>query len=284
MDETYERQLEAVAGQLPGGPCLVALIPTIAPDQAAGLAGDLSQLVGRERAGHTILLSLEDAPAALDHEIGVEGGRGLSDILAGRITMAQGAAHGRARGYIYVPAGEAPAPGTALARSAAFRSLCVSAVARGATVLAFGSEDAFAGGAMAGDEADDADPATHALPIAGVVWLGAAPTTPAARKGATGARTAPPWRTFGAVLPPDAAPVAGAGGSPAEGVKRPILTGAGRRARRRRQRRRDRLIIFVLVAAFMTVLAATAYMVLRPAPIPSKLPERDSHQLAPKRR
>jgi len=245
MDATYERQLAAVAGQLPEGPCLVALIPTIEADQAAGLAADFAQLAGRERPGHTILLSLEGSPAALDHEIGVEGGPGLSDILAGRITLAQGAAHGGARGYIYVPAGETASSAEALVRSAALRSLCASAVERGATVLAFAPP-----GVLSGD--------FEGLPIEGLVWLGGAPTPAPAR---------PAGRTLGTLLPPGGAvaphgSVHQSAASSASRGRRPILTGASHhRARRDRRRRRDRVIIGVLVAVFATALVITAFVI-----------------------
>lgn len=264
MDDTYERQLEAVVGGLPGHPCLIALVPTIDVDQAAALAGDFAQLVGRGRPGHTLLLSLEASPAALDHEIGAEGVSGLSDILAGRITLAEGAAHGRARGYIYVPAGETPAPGEALLRSAALRSLCGSAIGRGATVLAFTPEDALSSIA---DAAAADDEAAETLPIEGVVWLGAAPEA---------GRAPSPWRTLGALLPPGSVHV-----PPGQGGTWTVVTGLRHRARRDRQRRRDRVIIGVLVAVFLAALGFTAFAILRPETLPSVLPENDSLWLAP---
>lgn len=137
MDERYERQLAEIAERTPRAPCQVALIPTIALDQAAALANDVAQSIGEARHGHTILTSFEPAPARLDHEIGVEEGPGLSDVLAKRATLREVAALGRARGFIYVPAGAAAAPGEALLESDEWRVLVANAKRRGGTILSF---------------------------------------------------------------------------------------------------------------------------------------------------
>jgi len=259
MNETYERQIEEVAREIPEGPCLVALVPTIGADQAAALAGDLAQQIARGRQGHTLLVSLEDPPATLDHEIGVEGGPGLTAILAGRATVAGVAAHGRARGYVFVPAGEEAAPGRALARSPAFRSLCASAVRRGGTVLAF---------APAATLPPDAPPFA-----AGIVWLGApAPGTAPAG-----------WRTLGSLRPPSGPGVPGAAGSGADVERgRPGLGASVRASRRRRGRRRGRLFVIVLAALVLGGLALTAYALLRPPRSEPLLPQNDSLWLAPR--
>lgn len=137
MDETYTRQLDGLAGALPPGPCRIALVPTIPATDAAALASDLAQVIGRGRSGHTLLFSFEPGPGRLDHEVGVEDAGGLVDVLAGRVRLADIAAHGKARGFIYVPAGKGANPGAALLGSAAWRALSGSAVRRGGTVLAF---------------------------------------------------------------------------------------------------------------------------------------------------
>jgi len=285
MNETYESRIVEIARRLPEGPCLIALVPSIDRDQAAAIAGDLAQLLARGRAGHTMLLSLEDPPPALDHEIGVEGGPGLTEILAGRATLADVAAHGRARGYIFVPAGKRAAAGRTLAASTAFRSLCRSAVARGGTVLAFLAADSLPG-----------DPPPFAR---GVIWLGPAPEG----AGPDG------WPTLGSVAPPgppDPPPASDGGadavetpaGTPASGTGAPEREPGGRRgavsgapgpgrarSRRRVERRRRgqwaRLLVFLLAVAVVLGLALTAYALLWPRPVVPLLPENDSLWLAP---
>jgi hypothetical protein len=259
MNEMYERQIEEVARGIPEGPCLVALVPTIVADQAAALAGDLAQQIARGRPGHTLLVSLEDPPAALDHEIGVEGGPGLTAILAGRATVAGVAAHGRARGYVYVPAGDEAAPGRALARSPAFRSLCESAVRRGATVLAFAPAATLPG---------DAPPFA-----AGIVWLGA-PAPGTAPEG---------WQMLGSLRPPSGPGVPEAAGSDTDAEPGPTGLGASAQAsRRRRDRRRGNLFVIVLAAIVLGGLALTAYALLRPRPPEPFLPQNDSLWRSPR--
>ncbi|MDX1577331.1 MAG: hypothetical protein R3266_02560, partial [Gemmatimonadota bacterium] len=95
MEETYEGRLRRLAEGVPERPCVVALVPTIDPEEAAALANDLARSVGAGRGGHTLLMSFETAPARLDHEIGLEEGPGLTDVLSGRAAMREVAAPGR---------------------------------------------------------------------------------------------------------------------------------------------------------------------------------------------
>jgi hypothetical protein len=179
MEESYERQLESALAAFPDEGCLVALVATIELDQAAALASDLAQVIGRSRTGHTLLVAIEDAPPALDHEIGVEGGAGLTEVLAGTKTVSQVAAHGRARGFIFVPAGDSPGPAVDVLGSRALRALATTVGGRGGAMLLFLPIEAL----------DSAAPPT----VDGVVWLGPEPDREAVPDG---------WRTLGTLLPP----------------------------------------------------------------------------------
>ncbi|MCG8467076.1 MAG: hypothetical protein MJB57_02570 [Gemmatimonadetes bacterium] len=136
MDETYERELRDIVAAMPTEPCIVALVPTIPLTEASALASDVAQRVGASRAGHTLLTTFESGDARLDHEIGVEGGSGLSDVLSQSATMVGVAARGGARRFIYIPAGVSALDGEVLLRSSAWRALSSSAVRRGGTILA----------------------------------------------------------------------------------------------------------------------------------------------------
>jgi len=256
MNETYERQIDELAREIPERSCVVALVPTIDADQAAALAGDLAGHIARDRAGHTLLVSLEDPPAALDHEIGVEGGPGLTEILAGRATLAQVAAHGRARGYIFVPAGAGAAPGRALVASPAFRSLCDSAVSRGGTVLAFLPPAAV-----------PAEPPPH---VAGLVWLG----PPAPDEVSEG------WAVLGSLPPPGGPEPPPRTAASTESEARGLGAGA-REARRRRGHRSTRILGIVLAVIVLAGLALTGWALLRPRDEAPFLPQNDSLWLEP---
>lgn len=268
MSESYARTLERVAGAIPGDPCVVALVPTIDPEHAAGLAGDVAQAVARGREGHTLLFSLEPAPARLDHEIGVEGGAGLVDVLEGRLPLARAAASGKARGFIYVPAGTEAPDGVDLAGRPAWRSLVESAVARRGTVLVF----------MPLEVLDSIR--TEVGPrgrLDAIVWLGEAPMHPGTLPcPVAGALPLPGGR---AAERPPAAP-AGPSGRTATGGPS-IVRGASRRARRERERRRRRVLFAVLILAFLATLALAAIAIVRPGREAEFLPQNDSLWLAP---
>ncbi len=136
MEETYERHLAEIVAAMPKEPCVVALVPTIPLQDAAALASDVAQRVGKSRRGHTILTSFESYPSCIDHEIGVEGGKGLTEVLSKDVSMAGAAAPGAARGFIYLPAGGGALRGEVLLRSEAWRMLSASVVKSGGTVLA----------------------------------------------------------------------------------------------------------------------------------------------------
>ncbi|MFV1986421.1 MAG: hypothetical protein ACC682_04030 [Gemmatimonadota bacterium] len=254
MEKTYERQLESVVAAVPDGGCLLALVPTIERDQAAALASDLAQFVGRGRTGHTLLVSVEDPPAALDHEIGVEGGGGLTQVLAGETSVAQVAAHGRARGFIYVPAGEAAAAASRVWGSRAFRSLVSNAVARGAVVLAFVAEEVVAETSLPGP--------------GGVVWLGSEPDDAPGQ-----------WRTIGALLPPGVEP-------PAPRVlatPAPIKVSSPRSGpdARKVNALRGPLLAALLTVVFVAAAALTVFVLSRSRDRGSFLSENDSLWFSP---
>jgi len=136
MEKTYERHLTEIVAAMPTEPCIVALVPTIPLEDAAALASDVAQRVGKSRSGHTILTSFESHPSRIDHEIGVEGGAGLTEVLSKDVPMARAAAPGKARGFIYLPAGSGALRGEVLLRSEAWRMLSASMVKGGGTVLA----------------------------------------------------------------------------------------------------------------------------------------------------
>ncbi len=137
MDSHYQQGLRRIAERLPSGPCVVALAAAGEIARAAAMAGDLAAEVAGRRAGHTILFSLESAPRALDHELGVESDLGLSDALAGRATVRDIAVRSGARGFIYVPAGTSPFPALRVLTSPAWRKIAASALERGAALLVF---------------------------------------------------------------------------------------------------------------------------------------------------
>ncbi len=166
MEEAYERQLDLLAEAAGPDQGRIALVSTIPLQQAAALASDLAQTIASRRPGHTLLISLEDGPSRLDHEIGVEGGGGLTDVLRGRATMSRVAARARARRFIYVPAGAAPADAAALVRSRAWEALVAAARRGRGTVLAF----------LAVDVLEDlARPPRPVGRFDAVVWLGGEP-------------------------------------------------------------------------------------------------------------
>lgn len=283
MTDTYANRLARIAESLPPGPCVVALVPTIAEAHAAGLASDVAQQVARGREGHTLLFSLEDAPSRLDHEIGVEEGEGLTDVIGGRLPLARAAASGRARGFIYVPAGREPRPGAELVRMAAWRTLVGSAVARGGTVLAFMPREVLEAARGGADE-----PTAR---IDGVVWLGPEPADvvwlpwrvcgsldlPAGgAEPATGARSAEP----GAGSPSgeeydEMPPAEAASRSSSEGMTL-LVRGASRRARRERERRRRRILVTAMIVAFLATLAIAAIALVGPDRSDAFLPENDT--------
>ena len=249
MEEIYQRQLQAAADRLPGRPCRVALVPLTEPDQAAAIANDFAQLAARARNGHTLLFSLESAPAALDHEIGVEEGEGLVDILAGRVTLAGVAAHGRARGHIYVPAGRHARDPAAMLRSRAWDALARSALERGGTVLAFVPRETWeerAGGAWDG-----------------VVWLGAAPGSRAPTSDdeppALGSVGLPGKAGTGVEVPGVGGPGSGRAASPGPAVGR---SGERRRLAHARRRTRYRRTAAVLIVLSLAVLALVAVLMV----------------------
>lgn len=259
MSETYVNRLERIAGALPRGPCIIALVPTVTRVHAAGLANDIAQRVAHGREGHTLLFSLEDAPSRLDHELGVEGGAGLLDVIQGRLPLARAAASGRARGFIYVPAGKTPAPGADLVRSAAWRSLVDSAVARGGTVVVFMPREVLEAARGAADE-----PTAR---IDGIVWLGPEPADvvwlPWVVLGSIDLPDGvPPRRPSPAEPPPERADDRAAR-SPTPGVP-PLVRGVSRRARRERERRRQQLLVTTMVVVFLATLAIAAIALVRP--------------------
>ncbi|MDX1393118.1 MAG: hypothetical protein R3195_01960 [Gemmatimonadota bacterium] len=272
MEETYERELERTAAAVPDRGCLIALVATSSTDQAAALASDLAQLVGRARRGHTMLVSVEDAPPALDHEIGVEGGAGLTEVLEGAATAASVAAHGRARGFIYVPGGAAPRPASEVLRSPRFRRLSESATSRGGALLAFLALDALA----------DAE----GLPASGVVWLGGEPGPDVVR---------PPWPVLGTVLPPGPRPagpqpppsaVADApseSGSPPSAYSMSPLKLSGPRTGPDPMKLRALRgpVVAVVLATLLATAAVTMLMVSRSRNDTSFLPENDALWFAP---
>jgi hypothetical protein len=256
MEETYEHQLETIAAAIPPGGRLVGLVPTIDADQAAALAGDVAGTIGRARDGHTLLLTL-DPTGSLDHEIGVEGGAGLTEILAGKVSLAQAAAHGRARGFIFVPAGGAPADGAAIAASPAFRQLCASAMARGGTVLIHAPREVLD---AAGPELD------------GVIWLGSALDPAGVPDG---------WSALGALLPPGP-PAEPATPRPSGPSGKPLPGAPVRRPPRRSGRpQAPRAVTAILVVVVLGAIALTAFVVARSRPPASFLPDNDSLWLAP---
>ncbi len=275
MSETYAARLQSIAQAVPEEPCVLALVPTIAESHAAGLASDLAQAIARGRKGHTLLFSLESGRARLDHEIGVEGGMGLTDVMEGRVPLARAAASGRARGFIYVPAGRAPRDGTRLVRSAAWRSLVESAVDRRGTVLVFAPREVLEAAHGSADE----PPAR----FEGVVWLGLPPSPPPAL----------PWPILGSVPLPGGGPPSPdreAGGAPARppipgpaGSARPAvsdappLVGAGRRRPRgARERRRRGWLPAALLIAILAAVALVAVALLRGESGEPFLPQNDS--------
>lgn len=257
MEETYERQLETIAGAIPAGGRIVGLVPTTDADQAAALAGDVAGTIGRARDGHTLLLTL-DPSGSLDHEIGVEGGAGLTEILAGKVSLARAAAHGRARGFIFVPAGGAPADGTAIAASPAFRQLCASATARGGTVLIHGPREVME---TAGLEPD------------GVIWLGPAPDPDVVPGG---------WSALGALLPPGPPVPEPATPRPSGPSGKPLPGAPVRKPPKRSGRpQAPRAVTATLVVVVLGAIALTAFVVARSRPPASFLPDNDSLWLAP---
>ena len=303
MSETYKDRLERIAAALPPGPCVLAFVPTVTESHAAGLASDLAQQTSRGRDGHTLLFSLEPAPSRLDHEIGVEGGAGLIDVIHGRLPLARAAASGRARGFIYVPAGARPGDGVALVRSSTWRSLVESAVGRGGTVIAFLPREVLEAARGAADE-----PTAH---FDGVVWLGPEPADvvwlpwrvfgavdlPGAARppgGATDARGAPGTADVAEATPEESAETdaggakaptlgtpgtsrahsGGGSGTPAPGAPL-VVRGTSRRARRERERRRRRLLLATMVVALFALLALAAIALVRPDRREAFLPEND---------
>lgn len=259
MEETYERQLETIVGRLPTGGCVVALVPTIDDEHAAALASDAAGSIGRGRAGHTLLLTL-DRSGALDHEIGVEGGHGLAEVLAGEVSLARAAAHGRARGFIFVPGGSPRADQVDVPPSAALGRLVASAIDRGGTVLIHGRRD---------------DIAEMSFEPAGVVWLGPAPDPAEVPSG---------WHGLGELLPPGYA--TGPGRSP-EGAEASselvaaaptVLRGPARSPRRGRM---PRSVTVFLIAVVLGAIALTAFIVGRSRVPAMFLPDNDSLWLAP---
>jgi hypothetical protein len=256
MEKTYERQLESVVNAVSDDGSFLALVATIERDQAAALASDLAQLVGRSRTGHTLLISIEDAQAALDHEIGVEGGAGMTQVLAGETSVARVAAHGRARGFIYVPAGEQAAAASEVWGSKAFRAFAENAVIRGGTVLAFVDEEVLAG--------------SEPTRVGGVVWLGPEPDSP---------QIPPQWRSLGSLLPPGLeAPV------PRVSTTTPTIRFSSPRqgadARKAKALRRPVLAV-LLTAIFVAAMALTAFVLSRSRGPDSFLPENDSLWFSP---
>ena len=273
MEEKYENQLETVARAVPDEGGLIALVATIAADQAAALASDLAQSISRGRTGHTLLLSIENRPAALDHEIGAEVEAGLTEVLAGSTPLAEVASRGGARGYVYVPAGSRPADATELLSSSAFASLSASAVAKGATVLAF---------IPAGVLRRATPPA-----VEGVVWLGPAP-------GASETPTG--WATVGALRPPDGpaeepesapadpAPAEPAPAEPAPAADRESPAQPRREASStggRRGRTGTRWVTGGLVAIALVTIVLASFILTRSRSNTSLLPQNDSLWLAP---
>lgn len=282
MSETYADRLKRIAGAVPRRPCVLALVPTLTTSHAAGLASDLAQRLARERAGHTLVFSLEDAPSRLDHEIGVEGGEGLTGVIEGRLPLARAAASGRARGFIYVPAGRSPAAGVDLVRSSAWRSLVESALGRGGTVVVFLPREVLEAARGAADQ-----PTAR---FDGVVWLGPEPPDVAWL----------PWRVLGALDLPEGRPsrsapsastgpppgeeagvTAGAGEPPggsrhaAAHVSPPLVGGASRRARQERERRRRQLLVTAMVVVFLAALAVAAIALVGPERREAFLPENE---------
>jgi len=300
MSETYADRLERIAGSLPPGPCVLALVPTIAEAHAAGLASDFGQRVAHGREGHTLVFSLEDAPSRLDHEIGVVGGEGLTDVIEGRLRLARAAASGRARGFIYVPAGRTPAAGVELVRSPAWRSLVESALSRGATVIVFMPREVLTAARGTADQ--------PTVRLDGVVWLGPEP-----------AAEWLPWTVFGSLdLPetgpsraepptsrpddrvrtPDAPSASPAGadagrvddpGADRSSPSRPspapasplLVRGASRRSRRERERRRQQILVVVMIVAFLATLALAAIALVDPERREAFFPENDPYWSSP---
>lgn len=257
MQTKYESQLESVVHDLPDGGCLIALVATIETDHAAALARDFAQLVGRSRTGHTLLVSIEYSPPALDHEIGVEGGAGLTQVLAGASTLSEVAAHGRARGFIYVPGGDAPGPPSGILASRAFRILAGNAVGRGGAVLAFMPLQVLDG--------------TEVPPVEGVVWLG--PEPEAIPDG---------WRTLGTLLPPEASAkgstVAAGPSLRAANAPAPIKISSPRRGSdARKTKALQRPFVAAAVATVLVLATAlTVFVFVRSRSPASFLPENDS--------
>ena len=278
MEETYERQLQVIVDRIPAAGCVVALVPTLDDDQAAALASDAAGSIGRARRGHTLLLTL-DRSGSLDHEVGVEGGPGLTEVLAGDVSLAKAAAHGRARGFIFVPAGTTPPPqAESVAASAALGRLCASAVERGATVLIHGRPG---------------DVASLSFEPGGVVWLGPHPQS----------HTLPEsWDVLGELLPPGPPTVAESPGTdppgddpvsvadettaeadPGDGSSPPAGTHTVVRgpARSSRRRRLPGPVTITLIAVLLGAIALTAFIVGRSRAPALFLPENDSLWLAP---
>ncbi len=256
MEKTYELQLESVVDAVSDDGSFLALVATIERDQAAALASDLAQFVGRSRTGHTLLISVEDAPVALDHEIGVEGGAGITQVLAGESSVARVAAHGRARGFIYVPAGDQAAAASEVWGSKAFRAFAENAVTRGGTVLAFVDEEVLVG----------ASPTRAGA----VVWLGPEPDSP---------QIPPNWRVLGSLLPPGfEAPV------PRVSTTTPTIRFSsprhGKDARKSKALRRPALAV-LLTAIFVAAMALTVFVLSRSGAPDSFLPENDSLWFSP---
>ena len=90
MDPAYTDRLESVVRKLPEAPCAVGLVVASGADWVPAAAGDLAATVSRGRAGHTILVSLASEEPDLDHELGVEPRLGLSDVLSGSASTAEG--------------------------------------------------------------------------------------------------------------------------------------------------------------------------------------------------
>ncbi len=243
MDARYREELRRIAQRLPSGPSVVALAAAGEIGRAAAMAGDLAAEIARRRAGHTILFSLESAPAALDHELGVESDLGLGDALAGRATVRDIAARSGARGFIYVPAGRSPLPAARVLASPGWRKIASSALERRAALLLF-------------LEAAALTPESAGA-VEGAVILGGAEDAP----DACGAPI------FGRLHAPRAAPRASRVAAPAAepDAFRPVHDPRAKVSRRRHGMPESRAFGIMVIVAVLLALAALALAVLSSA-------------------
>lgn len=100
----------------------------------------LAEALGAERP-RTLLVCLEGPDGALDRLVGGGTGEGLTDVFRGDATMADVVVRPDDRPFLYVPAGDHPAPPTSMLESRAMAHLLDRAREGGGTVLLYlGSE------------------------------------------------------------------------------------------------------------------------------------------------